>query len=265
MEQNKIMEDIHASHEADKQKLWEQSEQLEFIKEMKKGKNLEEIMRQFDLEKAFAQAPVEMGCSDGRCPGHRFGGAGNFILASDADIEKLVAENKGRIAEIKSHEGCGAAAIKFKMMKKAGQVLPEGVQTSDELGIYHSRKLAEKFGAKHSHTSKAEMLGDIHDERTIYFDGTGKFNPMALPELPEGFMCSGSALGLSDEYMETELSELSDIAFHHGFGDKFDNNNPFYLIISASSNKQLNKMKEIAEKAVKKFNGRIIVDGFVAK
>lgn len=250
------------NNKTDKQKLWEQSEQSQFIKDLKNGDTVQRAIERIDYKKAFAVKPVEMGCSDGRCPGNRFGGAGNFILASDADIEKLAAENKGRVAEIKSHEGCGAAAIKFKQIIKSGGVLPDGVKTSDELGIYHSRKLAEKFGAKHSHTSKAEMLGDVHNERVIYFDGTGKFNPRALPELPEGFMCSGAALGLSDEYMETELSELCEIAFYHGFGDNFDNNNPFYLVISASGSKQLNKMKNIAEKAVKKFNGRVVVDGF---
>ena len=176
MEQNNILEggakamkniDHDQGHEAEAQKLWEQSEQLKFIKDLKDGKSLAEIMKRFDLAKAFAQSPEEIGCSDGRIFEHRLGGAGDFILATEAEREKLILENKGKIKAVKSHDGCGAAAIKFQQMIDAGEPLPEGVTTADELGIYYCQTLAEKLGAEYGHTGAAEMSGAFHNERVI--------------------------------------------------------------------------------------------------
>lgn len=258
--------DHRHSHEAEAQKLWEQSEELKFIKDLKAGKGVAESMSQFDLSEAFVKRSEELGCSDGRIFEHRLGGAGNFILASDAERKKFILGNKGKIKVVKSHDGCGAAAIKFQQMIDTGESLPEGVTTADELGIYYCKKLAEELGAEYKHISAAEMSGAIHNERVIYFDGTGKFNPGVLADLPAGFMCSGSALGLSSEYQEVELGELAKIALgDHGFGKSFNKNNPLYIVISANSQEQLAELKEVAEQAAKGFHGKMAVDGFIAE
>ena len=253
-------------HEAEAQKLWAESEQLEFIKGFKVGKSVAEIIGQFDLTKTFDKKSEVLGCSDGRIEEHRLGGAGNFILASDVEREKFIMENKGKIKVVKSHDGCGAAGIKFKQMVEAGEQLPEGVTTSDELGIYYCKKLAEALGSEHEHTGAAEMSGAVHNERVIYFDGTGKINPKSLPELPAGFICSGLTLGLSSEYQKVELGELAKIALgDHGFGERFNKDNPLYIVVSAKDQDQLDQLIKVAEQAKEEFQGKVVVDGFIAK
>lgn len=249
------------------QKLWEKSEQLQFVGDMKEGRTVAEAMGRIDYQPAFAKAPIELGCSDGRVCEHRFGGAGDFILATLADQEKLARQNRGRIKVVKSHEGCGAAAIKFREMQAAGELLPEGVLTSDQLGAYYAKELAGKLGASYAHTDASEMLGPFHNERAIYLDGTGKFNPEFLfDKLPSGFMCSGAALGLSSKYLETELATLAKIALgDHGFGDRLDQKNPLVVVVSANSQEQLAELESIARRAAAQFNGRLIVGGFVAE
>jgi hypothetical protein len=257
------MSNIDHGHDQETQKLWEESEQLEFIKDLKAGKSMAEIMNQPDTAKAFAEKSEELGCSDGRICEHRLGGAGNFILASDVEREKFILENKGKIKVVKSHDGCGAAGIKFKQMVGAGESLPVGVTTADELGIYYCKKLAEALGAEYEHTSTQEMSGAVHNERAIYLDGTGVINPKALAKLPAGFICSGPALGASPEYQEVELGELAKIAFgDHGFGNRFNKNNPLYITVSAKDQKQLAELQKIAERAANNFGGKIKVDGF---
>ena len=251
------------AHDQETEKLWQESENLPFVKGLKEGKTVAEIMEQLDYQRAFKESPTELGCADGRCTEHRCGGAGAFILASEAEQAEFVRQNKGKIKVVKSHDGCGAAAIKFAQINPAD--LPVGVTTSDQLGQYYCKKLAEKLGADYAHTSAREMSGSVHKERTIYFDGEGKFNPAALPELPAGFMSSGSAVGMSDEYMQTELETLAKIALgEHGFGKRFTQENPLYIVVSAKDQQQLKALTQIAENAAKQFQGRLKVDGFIA-
>lgn len=253
-------------HEAETEKLWQESQQLEFIRGLKAGKSVAEMMGQFGSAEAFAESSEEAGCSDGRILEHRLGGAGNFILATDAEREKFIRENKGKIKVVKSHDGCGAAGIKFKQMAAAGEPMPQGVINADELGIYFSKELAKELGADYGHTGAEEMSGPVHNERVIYFDGTGKFNPQALKELPAGFMCSAPALGLNQKYCEGEMATLAKIAFSdHGFGGKFNKDNPLYIIVSAENPEQLSELKKVAEQTAGQFDGLVKVDGFIAE
>lgn len=251
----------------DLEKLWEESQENPIIKGLEERKKMSELVGSLEgWEKAFENSPETLGCSDGRINEHRLGGAGDFILASEEEREKFISENTGTIKEVTSHDGCGAAGLKFKAMQEAGEALPEGVTTADELGIYYAKKLAEELGAEYRHISAEEMTGDIHNERVIYFDGTGKFNPRALKEMPAGFISTGPKLGFSEEYCSEELSALSNIAFgHHGFGDKFTKEYPLYIIISASDEEELVKLKRVAESSARQFDGRVVVDGFIAE
>jgi hypothetical protein len=254
-------------HIEDLENLWEKSE-TEVIRRLNAGEKMGGIIASMGerVKEAFAKASLGLGCSDGRIKEHRLGGAGDFILASPEEREKFIGENNGKIKEVTSHDGCGAAGLKFKAMQEAGEALPEGVITADELGIYYAKKLAEDLGAEYRHISAEEMAGGIHNERVIYFDGTGKINPRALKEMPAGFISTGPKFGFSEKYCQRELSELSKIAFsHHGFGDKFTKENPLYIIISASDEEELVKLKQVAESAAKQFDGRVAVDGFIVE
>ena len=230
----------------DAQLLWEESQKNFVIRSLREGKNLAEIISSIeDFEKAFAKVPKILGCSDGRIRDHRFGGAGDFILASEEEREKFISENRGKIKEVTSHDGCGAAGLKFKARQDAGEALPDGVTTADKLGIYYAKELARQLGADYRHIGAEEMTGDIHNERVIYFDGTGKFNPSALSEMPAGFISSSPSLGLSEEYSQNELSALANISLgDHGFGEKFTKKSPFYVIAIAPNNEQLAKLKK---------------------
>lgn len=245
---------------------WEKSERNPVIIGLKQGKGMPEITAGIgELSKAFGEAPFSLGCSDGRICEHRLGGAGSFILAPEEELEKFIRENKGRIKQVTSHDGCGAAAIKFKELKEAGK-LPEGVNTADELGAAFAKNLADRLKAGYYHIPAREMSGEVHNERTVYFDGTGRFNPLALKEMPTGFMCAGPKLGFSREYCRKELAILCGIALgDHGFGERFSEDNPLYIIVSAESAEQLKALEEIAEKAAEEFKGRVAVKGFVAK
>lgn len=251
----------------DLENLWEESEKNPIIKGLREGKKISELGGSLgSFQKLFESSPETLGCSDGRIEEHRLGGAGDFILASDGERERFISANKGKIKEVTSHEGCGAAGLKFEAMQEAGEALPDGVTNADELGIYYAKKLAEELGAEYRHIGAGEMTGNVHNERVIYFDGTGKFNPRALKEMPDGFISSGPKFGFSDEYCRKELSALSNIAFgHHGFGDKFTEESPLYIIISARDYEELTKLKQVAESAAKQFDGRVVVDGFIAE
>lgn len=245
-------------------RLWGESEKNFVVNSLKSGKKLSDIIPRIkNFESAFAEIPESLGCSDGRICEHRFGGAGVFILASAEEQEKFAEKNKGKIKEVTSHEGCGAAKIKFDAIKEAGEQLPVGVKTANELGIFYAKKMADILKAEYRHIKAEEMSGKLHNERAIYFDGTGKFNSGALSEMPAGFISSSPNFGFSEEYCRNELIALANIALgDHGFGEKFNKENPFYIFVSAENEEQLEKLKEIAQRAAENFNGRVAVDGF---
>lgn len=253
-------------HDESLEKLWEESGENPIIKGLKEGKKISEIVGSLNINKAFENFPEILGCSDGRIREHRIGGAGDFILASKEEREKFISENRGKIREVTSHSGCGAAGLKFKAIKEAGEQLPEGVEAPDDLGIHYSKDLAEKLGANYRHIKAREMSGELHNERVIYFDGTGKFNPGVLSEMPAGFISSSPKLGFSEEYLRNELGALANIALSdHGFGDKFNQENPFYIIVSARDDEELARLKKVAESAAEQFDGKVVVDGFIAE
>jgi hypothetical protein len=125
--------------------------------------------------------------------------------------------------------------------------------------------MAEKLEAEWTHIFKKEMSSEVHNARAICFDGTGKFNPAVIQDMPESFVCSAPGFGLSKEYCQAELKTLIEkVAFgSHGFGEKFTPENPLYVIVSAKDDKQLGEISGWAEEAVKEFDKRVEVKGFI--
>lgn len=274
MRQNHIEQEVEKkpmntehNHEREADKLWEASEQLPFIKGLREGKKVAKIMEQLDYRRAFEKRSKILGCSDGRCRGHRLGLPGGGILALPADqkelIKSLQVEGEG-VDEVDSHAGCGAAKLAFE--NTSPERLPIGVKNAEELAKNYAEEVAGKLGAKCGHTEACDMSGEVHNERAIYFDGTGMANPEALPELPAGFIYSGSTLGMSEERMKADIETLASIALgDHGFGERFTKETPLYVVVSAKNREQLEALTEIAEKASEQFHGRVAVDGFIAK
>lgn len=254
-------------HEQEIDWLWKKSEKSPFISDLMEGEKVADIMERLDYRPAFEKRSKVLGCSDGRCQGHRLGLPGDGILASPADQEELIkrlqVEGEG-IDEVDSHADCGAAKLARK--NTSPERLPIGVTTAEGLARYHAEEVARRLGAKCGHTEACDMSGEVHNERAIYFDGTGMANPEALPELPAGFIYSGPALGMSEKRMKADIETLASIALgDHGFGKRFTKEKPLYVVISAKDEEQLRKLTEIAEQAAEQFNGRVVVDGFIAK
>ena len=149
-------------------------------------------------------------------------------------------------------------------MVESGQTFPSEVTSADDLGAHHSKQLAEELGAEYRHIPTTEMTNEFHNARAICFDGTGRFNPAVISSMPEHFMSSCPGFGLSDEYSVAELSTLAGIALgDHGYGSRFDKDNPLYIIVSTNDQEQLNHLIDLAKNAVEQYGDRVQIIGFI--
>lgn len=278
-------------HEKEFDDLWKESEDNSITKDLKEGKKWQEIVKEKEnIQKAFENNPCSCGCSDGRIHEHRIGRAGEGLVIGlqamlDNSIEegldvavgyvvKFIGEmiEKGEIKDrfkFCSHDGCGAAKIVCGELKKADK-LPEKYNNPDDLGIEFAEKVVNALQEaypevqfEYEHTI-AEKMDKLHGERAIYLDGTRRINLEAVAELPEGFIFTPMS-EVDIEVTKTELVALCGIALgDHGFGKRFNSENPFRIVISASDDEQLKKLTELAKSVADQFEGRVVVDGFVA-
>jgi hypothetical protein len=277
-------------HEKEFDDLWEMSEENLIIKDLKEGKRWQEIANQNEkIKEAFEKTPCSCGCSDGRIHEHRIGRAGEGLVIGlqtmlNNSIEeglnvaveavvKFIGEmiEKGEIKDkfkFCSHDGCGAAKIVCGELKKAGKLL-EKYNNSDILGIDFAKKVVDalqkaypEIEFEYGHTP-AEKMDKFHNERAIYLDGTRKINLEAVDELPEGFIFT-PMLDVSEEETKLELEKLSEIALgNHGFDKRFTTKNPFRIVVSANNEEQKTELVRIAKSVADKFEGMVVVDGFV--
>ncbi|PIS39218.1 MAG: hypothetical protein COT33_03125 [Candidatus Nealsonbacteria bacterium CG08_land_8_20_14_0_20_38_20] len=115
---------------------------------------------------------------------------------------------------------------------------------------------------------------DIHNAVAVYYDGTGKFNPGHLENIPQGFVISRGGLeeSLGEEskdYCGQELGITCSIAFgYHGFSKKFSEKEPFTIMVIGKNLQHLEVLKREAEEFLKDnpdFKaGKIKIDGFLA-
>lgn len=243
---------------------WLEARQNGVIKRLGSGDNLQEIMESFpDFKEAFHELDT-IDCSDGRVlSGKKIGIAGSGLLLSDEERAIFVDRFKGKIKTITTHDDCGAAALKFKTLTP--EEIPEGVTNSDEYGTYCGKKLAEDLGAKREYLGRDEMANEYHNETALVIDQTGKFDSTNLAGFPPHFVCTGAGLGFSAEYMKSEVKTLAGIALgHHGFGDRFDEQNPFRIIVAAKNQEELDRWVEIGQEAINDFGDKVKVEGFIA-
>ncbi len=243
---------------------WEKSRQNKVIKGLLDGENLQAIVESMPgFKESFCDLDT-IDCSDGRVlDGHKIGIAGSGLLLSEQERAVFVERFKGKIKALTAHADCGAAAKKFNSLKS--EEIPEGISNSDEYGAYCAKKLAEQLGADYKFLSREEMASEYHNEVAIVLDQSGKFDSTNLDDFPAHFVCSGAGLGFSKDYMKAELETLTGIALgHHGFGaERFTDENPFYIIVSADNSSELIHWEEVAKEAVSQFGDKIIVKGFV--
>lgn len=257
---SETMPSEHDEHEKQKDALWEQSQQSEVIKRLKAGEKIQTIMDSLEnIQEAFTTLDTIV-CSDGRVfpsEGTKLGIAGEGILLPEEDLAWFVEKYQGKIKTVTSHDDCGAAGVAFRKN-------PQGKERADELGVDFAKKLAKKLGAEYRHIPFEKMTGEIHNERFVCFDGTGKFNPATLKEMPGHFISHGYGFGLGRGYLKKEIEILTGIALgDHGFGKRFDGKEKFYILLSAKNAEQLEDLSEVAKKAVENFGRKVEVIGFI--
>lgn len=234
---------------------WEKSQENEVIKGLKAGRPIAELI--FGLpgfSEAFDHKLTCLDCSDGRvCSGAKMALAGQGLLLDESDRAILESRVKQLHLSVTAHEDCGAAA------------LAQPGSDSDIFGYMKAKELAAKTANHFQEIHKDEFRCPVHNERILVLEGTGCFDAANFNGFPTPFISSASFFGLSEEYQKMEAKALINIALgDHGFGDRFDRENPFYLIVSAQNEEQLAKLTALAEEVAEDFGSRVKVDGFVA-
>jgi len=252
---------------------WVASQANPFVKSLREKDFSEIVAGREDYREAFlpeGEMLKNLRCADGReeisdpLREGKLAEAGQCILYSDEELDKFVAENKGKIKSVCSHVGCGAAKIKYDQMLSAGLSLPAGVTTSDELGVYFSKQLAERLGAQYGHTGPEELRSQEHDERALIL-AHANFDASKIKDFPAHF--SSHALTLNDnvDYIKASTEILSGIALgSHGFGSRFTAKNPFYVVVVAQDAAELESIKSSLAYLIDKSEDRIKITGSIA-
>lgn len=235
---------------------WEKSQHNIVIESLKAGRPLQEILPEVPgFVEAFSRSLDTLDCSDGRVvSGRKLGLAGVGILLTPEDREVLVRAIKDKHLKVTGHDNCGAAGLAHP-----------GDPDSDKHGYDNAKKLSEETGSNYGEIHTHDFRNPYHDERALVVDKSGRFDVANWPEFPAQFISSAPYFGLSDNYMKTEIAALTNIALgDHGFGVRFDGENPFYVVISADTEEALEHLKKLATEATTQFGDRVKVDGFVA-
>jgi hypothetical protein len=107
--------------------------------------------------------------------------------------------------------------------------------------------IAEKLNLPHRHIPAVEMKRplELHNAFYAIYDATGNFNRDRVPEMGPGFVTSPKYFSSAKADLELAVK----IALgNHGFGKKFDQENPFVLVgIYDPSNTALSKEQIIAD------------------
>ncbi|MEI7620241.1 MAG: hypothetical protein WCJ57_01580 [Candidatus Falkowbacteria bacterium] len=260
---------------------------VNLIEKLQQGENFSEVMENLP-EEAFAHKKKCACCSDGRFAPKDdnmektgLAGQGILLLFSLDNLKSFVEKmknNPDKPETIASHEACGAAGLAHKglkaMIEKNESVteifswlgidsLPE---TSDQLGEIFTKRLAEDVNSDYYHMDFQESRD--HNESGIIVSAIDFDERFIKADGQQFFNSSSAQFGVSDEYLKTELTKLSEIAFHHGkMGHEsasYQAEDNFYLLI-VSDLESADRLKKIAEEVSLNpdFSGKIKVEVFV--
>ncbi|MBN2454507.1 hypothetical protein JXB11_03095 [Candidatus Woesearchaeota archaeon] len=220
----------------------------------------------------------EVCCIDEGTPdGIRFAGSGIYYVITQgtekgkkgkeaiyAGLEAAAEAVKGSPAEfITSHDECGAAGLVFNEMPDS---IKKEFGTSDNLGIYFAKELSKKTGLGYRHIGIKEMArpSGMHTAMFAYYDGTGKFNPDAVPGLPQGFVVSRKYLGKEEALREIELAPKIATG-EHGYGGLIKPDKKFWLIAVAEDPWALESLVSELKPVSDSYKGKVKVEGFLVK
>lgn len=176
--------------------------------------------------------------------------AGEGILNPNAEADLIKAGVNGIIA----HRACGAKVL-FSEDKGEGH--------PDEIGLSAVRDLADRVSIPLVQVvTSDEFRTSLHDARAIYYDGTGRFDWSRVENFIPGFIVSRGLLS-NPSYAQAEVNVAVSIAQGaHGFGKKFTDKNPLYLVgitdNQPGSTKAADLHSELMEVAAK--NQAVVVD-----
>lgn len=208
-----------------------------------------------DIEQAFHPGDRWLCCIDEGCSGG-VNLAGSGILLG---IERAAAIAKAAgVTAVTSHEECGAAKL---WAIQAGK----DSSASDDYGKQFAAALAKQLDISYCHLPLSEMArpAGLHVARVIYYDGTGKFDPARMPELPPGFVISRRFL--TQDYAIKECSIAVSIALgDHGFGKLFTPDEPLLIIVIGHPTDAALAWEQLQAEVVplaRPHGRRIVIDG----
>lgn len=239
----------------DKKTLWELSLGTDWIKALKNGGSLQELIK---LTKISDEIPPKKSiiCCDGRCPhtGREVSLAGSGILMSPKTLQKFITETG--VTSITSHSDCGAAKLAFSMLT------PEDAAEfvdADEFAKKWALSIAHQYGLDYKHIEATDFKEKIHHERGIILDSTLKFHPFMFKGMPNMFIANSPRYA-EDDYVEAVVKVLTGIAFgDHGFGDLLTSEDPFYIIVTARDEVEAKNLTDICRKAVSNYGNSVVI------
>ena len=243
---------------------WQES-QLVFSKIYKYGvRDYVDSLPSSVLRMAFNLHDRSLRCIDEGTPGGiHVAGSGILLSVEEKQVELTKVMSELRTAGVDgvySHKGCGAARLYAETVK--GQ--PD---KSDEYAVNWGQKLARDLNVPYKgHIVELSRPQEFHNARIIYYDGSGKFDPFRIKEIPDGFIIS--RYYLDGGYAKEELGIALSIALgHHGFGDKFTHDDPLIVspiegITNDTEALSLSSLIKEALDVTAQFGNRVIVQGF---
>jgi|GEM_PF-1637250 hypothetical protein len=241
--------------------LWKESRLSPLIIEMKKGVSFQAIISKHGLKKTLRRID-HTECCDGRCPhmGDELSIAGSGIILPDEDFDVLI-KSHPEVRCLTSHYDCGASKTAFEKRKETDN-LPDSIFTPEQFAKWWTRGKAEEYGLEYRHISEDDFKYQFRRETGISLDTTGNFHPSIINNMPNVFI-SDSAGSLPEGYVMKELAVLASIAFgNQGFGNRFTNENPFYIFICAKDDEENLRLSTAAQKALSDYGSRIDIQGF---
>ncbi len=239
----------------DKQALWNISSETTWIKALKDGVSLQELIK---TTKIPDEIPLKKSiiCCDGRCPhnGREISLAGSGILMSPETLEKFITETG--VTTITSHSDCGAAKLAFLKLDS------NTAATFSDAGDYAkkwSQAVAKQYGLGYKHIEAVEFSAKLHHERGIILDSTLKFHPSMFEGMPNMFIANSPRYA-EDEYIQAVVEVLTGIGFgDHGFGDLLTSEDPFYILINARDEVEAKNLTDICRKAVSNYGNSVVI------
>ncbi|MBI2589795.1 hypothetical protein HYW32_02110 [Candidatus Berkelbacteria bacterium] len=223
---------------------------------LQNGMALEHFLETIDVAPAFAPSDGIVRCIDEGTPGGVHLAGSGILFENEDELIELLHQNQ--IKGLMSHSNCGAAKLSAK---QNGWPIAD----ADQYGAYHVQAIAQKAGlnyAGHIEIDKLTRPAHQHTAWAAYYDTTGTFNPLKVPELPLGFGITRSLHTAADQPL-SEMKIATQIAFgDHGWGKKFTHKKQLLLIPIASPGFSLPMLiKELAP-LKEKYRELVRIEGF---